>query len=65
MVESMPIGDDLLEEHWEQSSVPVQEATSSGFAHDDLPAADHLELVVPVLDLLEFALIEHISIDEA
>ena len=50
LVETVPISDNLLEQEREQGAMPVQESASSGFSHDDLPAAHHLQLVIPVLD---------------
>ena len=64
LVESLAIGDDLIEENREQSTVPVQEAATSRFAHHDLPAADHLELLVPVCYFIKLACRENISINQ-
>ena len=65
LVEAMPVSDDLLEEQGEERSVPVKESAARCFAHDHFPAAHHLQLVIPVLDLLELALVEYVSVDQA
>jgi len=65
LIEPVFVRDDLLEEHREERSVPVEEPAPGGFSDDDLPAADHLKLVVPVLDLLELALVENVGVDQA
>ena len=65
LVETMPVSNDLLKEQGEESSVPVEESAARCFAHDHLPATHHLQLVIPVLYLLELALVEDISVDQA
>ena len=64
LIKAMSISDNLLEEQGEECSMPVKESAASGLAHDNLPAAHHFKLVVPILDLLEFPLIKHIGIDQ-
>ena len=54
----MAIIDDLLEEHREESTVPVEEAASSRFAYHDLPAWNHLKFLIPVKDVFKFLLSE-------
>ena len=60
----MPVSDDLLEKKREERPVPVQESTPGSFAHDLLPAADHLKFMVPVLDLDKFTLTKDIRVDQ-
>ncbi len=44
--------------------MPVQEATSCRLSNHDFPRADHLKLLVPVVDLVELARGEDISVDQ-
>ena len=65
LVQTMPVSDNLFKQKWVQGPMPVKEAASSGLSHNDLPTAHHFQLVVPILDLFEFSLIEHIRIYQA
>ena len=42
LVQPVAITNDLLEEDWEECSLPVKESTSGRLAHHCLPAADYL-----------------------
>ena len=44
--------------------MPVQKATSSGFADHFFPGAHHLKLLVPVANFIKLTSREHISIDQ-
>lgn len=64
LVKSLPVAPDTLQKVRHKHSVPVEEPATSGLSHNDLPAADHFELVVPVFDLFELCPVEHIGIYE-
>jgi len=64
LVESVTISDNLLQEEWEQGAMPVKEAAACRFANHDLPAGDHLKLLVPVTNVLELLLGEDLGADQ-
>lgn len=64
LIKPLPIAADVFQEVGDEHAVPVEEPATGRLAHNHFPAAHHLQLVVPVLNIVELGAAEDGVVDE-